>query len=103
MSHIPASQVSILRGDSSITVPILTVNCFLQPLHFQRQYLASQVGSIVPQRGQATPFGQRALVISAWARTGSEKYLIASCRVCGVDCSWLMMIQVYHRSPGLSS
>src|SRR4051812_5654761 len=58
ISHIAHSHLSSPSGESSITVPILMLNCFLHPE--QRQMLRDSMKACsptTPQWGQVTPFG----------------------------------------------
>src|SRR6266536_2015006 len=80
------------RGESSKIVPTLIVNCFLQPLQNQMRRVEMKECSAEPQRGQLIlPSGQRSMIANANARSASEKYTIASCRVFGSFSAGLSM------------
>src|SRR2546425_7461919 len=80
------------RGESSKIVPTLIVNCFLQPLQNQMRRVEMKECSAEPQREQVIlPSGQRSMIANANARSASEKYTMASCRVFGSFSAWLSM------------
>src|SRR5277367_1071678 len=59
--HMTISHLSRPIGESSITVPVFSVNCgascFWRQCH--RLYFSRNRTLVEPQRGQATPLGQR--------------------------------------------
>ena len=60
-SQMAVNHLSNPSGLSSITVPILMLNCFPHALLLHRQIrrLAMKAYSLLPQCGQVMPFGQR--------------------------------------------
>src|ERR1700726_691729 len=71
-------------GESSMIVPALTLNCFLQPLHFQIRRVLTKEFSFDSHQGQVgQPSGQRKLTRNSSALSGSAKYIIAIWSVAG--------------------
>src|SRR5581483_485117 len=98
MSQIAASHLSRLMGESSKIVPTLTLNCFLQPLHFQTYRVLRYECSVPPHAGQTGPSGQRRRA-TYWTQTsGSEKCRTACMRVVGFFS--LTLRGVYYLLPG---
>jgi len=60
-------------GESSMMVPTLMVNCFLQPLQNQKRRVEMYECSFDSQRGQVMPVDQRSLIAYAKQRSASEK------------------------------
>src|SRR5205823_2436226 len=82
MSQIAVSHLSKPSGESSMIVPTLHENCFLQPLHFHMRRVEMKECSALPHRGQVMPFGQRIGIMKFRQLSGSAKNRIASTRVC---------------------
>jgi hypothetical protein len=83
--HIAISHLSKPMGDSSMIVPVFKVNCGASCFarQCQRLYFSRNSTSLLPQRGQMTPFGQRRATRYSRQLTGLEKQRIASWRVFG--------------------
>src|SRR5579884_1543485 len=81
--HTVQIHLSSPIGLSSKIVPVLTLNCFLQPLHCQIRRAFRKVGSRQPHFRQKGPFGKHRSTMNSRAISGSEKYMIACCKVVG--------------------
>src|SRR5271169_6723847 len=83
--HMAMNHLSKLMGESSIMVPVFRVNwgasCFARQC--QRLYFSRNSTSLLPQRGQEMPSGQRHTTRYSRQLAGLLKYRIASCRVLG--------------------
>src|SRR5215813_2443631 len=93
--QIAHSHLSKPSAESSIMVPCLTLNCFLQDLHFQMRRVDKKLLSLDSQFGQtATPSAQRREATNCKAISGSAKYLMASCRVFGKLSTWFSIATI---------
>ena len=81
MSQMAASHLSRPMALSSMIVPTLMLNCFLQPLHFHSRRVERKLCSRLSHRGQAIPSGQRSGMRKFRQASGSSKYRIASINV----------------------
>src|SRR4029079_1512225 len=82
-SQIAGSHLSSPSAESSKIVPTLTLDCFLQDLHFHRRRVETYEYSRPPQWGQRKPSGQRRPATKSVATSRSEKYAMASRRLVG--------------------
>jgi hypothetical protein len=71
--QMQGSHLSRPMGESSNTVPTLTENWRLQPLHFQMRRVFKNECSVPLQCGQVTPFGQRSAAMKCSATSASAK------------------------------
>src|SRR5881394_1979126 len=72
-SQMAGSHLSRPSGESSKIVPSLTLNCFLQDLHFQIRRVVRNECSVPPQCGHTGPSGQRRSATKFVATSTSEK------------------------------
>lgn len=83
-NHITVSHLSKLIGEFSKIVPTLTLNCFLQALHFQILRVARNDVSVCWHFGQTGfPSAQRSEATKLIQVVSSEKNLVAFCNVVG--------------------
>src|SRR5262245_47425200 len=101
--QIAGIHLSSPIGESSITVPALIENCFLQPLHFQMRRVLTKQFSWEPHHGQVGfPSGQRNATRNSSARSMSLKYRIACCNVAGSSLP-CCILKLYKNFVGVSS
>src|SRR5947209_18821717 len=83
--HIAVSHLSNPSGESSMIVPVLSVNCGAACFsrQCQRLYFSRNRSFLDPQRGHDTPSGQRRTERYSRQFAGSAKYTIASWSVFG--------------------
>src|SRR6266568_1380970 len=103
ISQIAASHLSRPIGLSSMREPTLTLNCFLQALHFHKRRVDRYDTSRPPQFGHSTPLGHRSCERKLVQLSASEKYRIACCKVFGNSLLFFMVEELYTKDAGESS